>query len=203
MDEVESIFNAIVSLKHRTILMTAYAAGLRVSEVVSLQVIDIDSKRMVIRIDQGKGRRDRYVMLSKRLLPTLREYWQAARPKLYLFPGKKDGRHISTTAVYTACKTAMRDAGLKKNISTHSLRHSFATQLLEHGTDLRTIQILLGHRNLNTTAIYTHVSRKQIESTPSPLDLLEERKRKTKGAEARPKKPRRQTKRTTRRKKAS
>ncbi len=142
-------------------------------------------------------------MLSKSLLVILQEYWKAARPKTYLFPGKKEGRHISTTAVYTACKTAMRDAGLKKNISTHSLRHSFATHLLEHGTDLRTIQILLGHRNLNTTAIYTHVSRKQIESTPSPLDLLEERKRKTKRAEARPKKPRRQTKRTTRRKKAS
>jgi site-specific recombinase XerD len=182
MDEMERFFDALASVKYRAILMTAYSAGLRVSEVVSLRVSDIDSGRMVIRIDQGKGRKDRYVMLSKRLLVVLRAYWKAARPKTYLFPGRKNGAHISTTSVYNACKGAMREARLTKNISTHTLRHSFATHLVEHGTDLRTIQILLGHRNLNTTAIYTHVSRKHIESTPSPLDLLEERKKEKKKA---------------------
>jgi site-specific recombinase XerD len=201
MDEVERVFNAITSLKHRAILMTAYSAGLRVSDVVSLRVSDIDSSRMMIRIDGGKGRRDRYVPLSKHLLVILREYWKAARPKTYLFPGRKEGRHIVTNTVYLACKRAMRDAHLKKNISTHTLRHSFATHLLEHGTDLRTIQILLGHRNLNTTAIYTHVSQKQIESTPSPLDLLQARKQK-KAKAAKPtasKRARRSAKKTTKR----
>ena len=210
MDEVERVFNAITSLKHRAILMTAYAGGLRVSDVVSLMVSDIDSGRMMIRIDGGKGRRDRYVPLAKHLLVILREYWKAARPKTYLFPGRKEGRHIATNTVYLACKRATRDAGLKKKISTHTFRHSFATHLLEHGVDLRTIQILLGHRNLNTTAIYTHVSRKQIESTPSPLDLLQERKQKK--AKAAPAKKARRTvkkitkkttKKTPRRKKAS
>ena len=183
------------------------------SEVVSLRVSDIDSGRMMIRIDGGKGRRDRYVPLAKHLLVIFREYWKAARPKTYLFPGRKEGRHIVTTTVYRRCKQAMIDAHLKKNISTHTLRHSFATHLLEYGTDLRTIQILLGHRNLNTTAVYTHVSRKQIESTPSPLDLLYERKQKKAKAvkAASSKKARRSarktskktTKKTPRRKKAS
>jgi len=213
MDEVERVFNAITSLKHRAILMTAYAGGLRVSDVVSLRVSDIDSGRMMIRIDGGKGRRDRYVPLAKYLLVILREYWKAARPKAYLFPGSKEGRHLGTNTVWQACKQAMRDAGLKKNISTHTFRHSFATHLLEHGVDLRTIQILLGHRNLNTTAVYMHVSRKQIESTPSPLDLLQEHKqKKAKAVKATPaKKARRSAKKTTkkttkktpRRKKAS
>ena len=203
MDEVERVFNAMVSLKHRAILMTAYAAGLRVSEVVSLRVSDIDSGRMMMRIDQGKGRKDRYVPLANHLLVILREYWKAARPKEYLFPGKKEGRHITPNTAYLACKRAMRDAGIKKDCATHSLRHSFATHLLEYGTDLRTIQILLGHRNLNTTAVYTHVSRKQIESTPSPLDLLQERKQKAKAAKSPSNKVRRRANKTPRRKKAS
>jgi site-specific recombinase XerD len=135
---------------------------------------------MMIRIDQGKGRKDRYVPLAKRLLVVLREYWKAARPEGYLFPGRKPGRHLSETTVYGICKRAAKDAGLKKNIYTHTLRHSFATHHLENGTDVRTIQVLLGHKNLNTTAVYTHVSNKQIESATSPLDLLEDRKQKAK-----------------------
>jgi site-specific recombinase XerD len=177
MDEVDRFFDALHSLKHRAILMTAYAAGLRVSEVIALRVTDVDSQRMVIRVDQGKGRKDRYVPLANRLLVVLREYWKAARPENFLFPGRGKSGHITRTSVNLAVKRAMREAKLTKNISPHTLRHSFATHLLENGTDLRTIQVLLGHRSLKTTAIYTHVSRKQIESTRSPLDLLEERKR--------------------------
>ena len=177
MDEVERFFEALVSLKHRATLMTAYSAGLRVSEVVSLRVTDIDSERMVIRVDQGKGRKERYVPLSKHLLVVLREYWKAARPDDYLFPGRGKSGHLSAHAVQDACKHAAREAGLKKTTTPHTLRHSFATHLLEDGNDLRTIQLLLGHRNLNTTATYTHVSRKHLETTASPLDLLEARKK--------------------------
>jgi integrase/recombinase XerD len=176
MDEVERFFEALVSLKHRATLMTAYSAGLRVSEVVSLRVTDIDSARMVIRVDQGKGRKDRYVPLAKHLLLVLREYWKAARPGDYLFPGRGKSGHLTVNAVQGACRRAAREAGLKKAASPHTLRHSFATHLLEDGTDLRTIQLLLGHRNLNTTATYTHVSRKHLETTASPLDVLEARK---------------------------
>ena len=158
MDEVERFFLALGSLKYRAIFMTAYAGGLRVSEVVSLRVTNIDSERMVIRIVQSKGRKDRYVMLSKRLLVVLREYWQAALPKDYLFPGRKLGSHLAPNTVWGVCKRAMAESGITKNIFTHTMRHSFATHLLENRTDLRTIQILLGHRNLNTTAVYTHVS---------------------------------------------
>lgn len=196
MNEVGCFFDALKSLKHTAILMTEYATGLRVSEVVSLRVSDIDSERMVVRVDQGKGRKARYVPLSKRLLVVLREYWKAARPKDYLFPGRKPGRHISEGAVYMACKRAARDAGLKKNVATHTLRHSFATHHLENGTNLRIIQLLLGHKNLNTTAVYTHVSCKEIQSATSPLDLLEDRKKKTNGKRRNAKSSLRQTKGT-------
>jgi site-specific recombinase XerD len=177
MDEVDRFFDALESLKHRAILMTAYGAGLRVSEVVALRVTDIDSERMMIRVFQGKGRKDRYVMLGREVLAVLREYWKAARPKDFLFPGRGKSGHITTSVVHRAVKRAMHKAGLTKNISTHTLRHSFATHLLENGTDLRIIQMLLGHRSLKTTAVYTHVSRKRLESTRSPLDLLKERKK--------------------------
>jgi site-specific recombinase XerD len=179
MDEIERFFKALESRKHRAIFMTAYAAGLRVSEVVALRVTDIDSQRMVLRVDQGKGRKDRYVMLSPRLLLVLRAYWKAARPTTFLFPGGRWGKHpkpITTHSVYNACKRAMRNAQITKNISTHTMRHSFATHLLENGTDVRTIQILLGHRHLNTTAVYMHVSQQKIGATRSPLDLLHEQK---------------------------
>jgi integrase/recombinase XerD len=171
-DEVAQFFEAIDSLKHRAILMTAYAAGLRVSEVVSLRIDDIDSRRMVIRIRQAKGRKDRYVMLSPRLLAILREYWKAARPTQFLFPGDVPDRPITPRTVQKACRGAQEAAGLGKCVRVHTLRHSFATHLLEAGTNIRIIQILLGHRSLRTTAVYTHVSTAALEATRSPLDRL-------------------------------
>src|SRR3954447_25721632 len=179
LDEVTRFFQAITSLRHRAILMTAYAAGLRISEVLALRVDDIDSQRMVIRIRQAKGSEDRYVMLSPRLLTLLREYWRARRrhevdqPSPWLFPGNVPGRPITDGAVYDACQAACLAAGLDKHVTVHTLRHSFATHLLENGTDLRTIQILLGHRSLNTTARYLHVATAALQSTRSPLDRLD------------------------------
>jgi site-specific recombinase XerD len=172
LEEVTRLFAAIIGLKHRAILMTTYAAGLRISEVVSLRVDDIDSQRMVIRVRQAKGHRDRYVMLSPRLLALLREYWKVARPAEWLFPGDIPGRPLTTSTVYRVCVQAARDAGLGKHVTVHTLRHSFATHLLEAGTDIRTIQVLLGHRNLKTTAVYTDVSPIAVETTRSPLDRL-------------------------------
>jgi len=171
-DEVAQFFGAISRPKHRAILMTAYAAGLRVSEVVSLHVEDIDSRRMVIHIRQAKGRKDRYVMLSPRLLAILREYWKAARPTQFLFPGNVPDRPITPRTVQRACRNAQEAAGLGKRVRVHTLRHSFATHLLEAGTNIRIIQILLGHRSLRTTAVYTHVSTAALEATQSPLDRL-------------------------------
>ena len=171
-DEVAQFFEAIDSLKYRAILMTAYAAGLRVSEVVSLRVDDIDSRQMLIRIRQAKGQKDRYVMLSPRLLAILREYWRAARPTQFLFPGNAPDRPITPRTVQRACRDAQEAAGLGKRVRVHTLRHSFATHLLEAGTNIRVIQILLGHRSLRTTAVYTHVSTAALEATQSPLDRL-------------------------------
>jgi integrase/recombinase XerD len=178
MDEVTRFFEAITSLRHRAILMTAYAAGLRISEVLALRVDDIDSQRMVIRLREAKGSKDRYTMLSPRLLTLLREYWKAHRrrkvyqPSPWLFPGNVPGQPITDGAVYEACEKACQAAGLEKHVTVHTLRHSFATHLLEAGTDLRTIQILLGHRSLNTTARYLHVATAALQSTRSPLDRL-------------------------------
>jgi integrase/recombinase XerD len=171
--EVTQFLGAITSIKHRAILVTAYAAGLRVSEIVALQVADIDSRRMVIRIRQGKGHKDREVMLSPRLLAVLREYWKAVRPKHWLFPGKIPNRPLTAKSVWCACVKAGRDAGLDKHVTVRALRHSFATHLLENGTNIRTIQLLLGHRSLRTTAVYTHVSAGTLQATQSPLDRLE------------------------------
>jgi integrase/recombinase XerD len=170
--EVTLFFGAIPGLKHRALLMTAYAAGLRVSEVVALRVDDIDSQRMVIRVRQAKGRKDRYVMLSPRLLAILREYWKAARPTGYLFPGQDPEKPLNAATVHQACRNACQAAGLDKHVTVHTLRHSFATHLLEAGTNIRTIQILLGHSSLRTTAVYTHVSAATLEATQSPLDRL-------------------------------
>jgi site-specific recombinase XerD len=172
LDETARFFAAILSVKHRAILMTAYAAGLRLSEVVGLRVEDIDSQRMVIRVRQGKGRKDRNVMLSPRLLTLLREYWKAAKPTDWLFPGEVPGNPITDGSVNRICAQAARAAGLGKHVTVHTLRHSFATHLLEGGTNIRTIQMLLGHRNLKTTAIYTHVSPTAVEATQSPLEQL-------------------------------
>ena len=153
-------------------LTTAYAAGLRASEAASLKVGDIDSSRMVIRIEQGKGGRDRYVMLSAQLLNLLRSYWRMARPVHWLFPGRDPEHPIHPVALHAACRSACAASGLDKRVTVHTLRHSFATHLLESGTDIRIIQALLGHRNVNTTARYTHVSTSTIHSTVSPLDRL-------------------------------
>jgi integrase/recombinase XerD len=171
-DEVQRFFAAISSFKHRMILMTAYAAGLRISEVVALEVTDIDSQRMVIRVCQGKRKKDRYTILSPVLLQMLRHYWVAVRPARYLFPGRALDRPMSVSAVQRICKSAQAKAGIDKTVTPHTLRHSFATHLLEAGTDLRVIQALLGHASPRTTALYTHVSTKLIGQTQSPLDLL-------------------------------
>jgi integrase/recombinase XerD len=173
LEEVTRFFGAIIGVKHRAILMTAYAAGLRISEVVALRVEDIDSKRMVLRVRQGKGRKDRNVMLSPRLLTLLREYWKIARPTDWLFPGQVLGHPITVGTVHRICVQAAQAAGLDKHVTVHTLRHSFATHLLEAGTNIRTIQMLLGHRNIKTTAVYTHISPIALETTRSPLDQLD------------------------------
>jgi integrase/recombinase XerD len=172
-DELVRFFAAIANLKHRALLMTAYAAGLRISEVARLRVADIDSARMVIRVYRGKGQKDRYVMLSPRLLEILRAYWKAARPGDFLFPGAGPDRPITTGSVRKVCSRARLAAGLDKPVTVRALRHSFATHLLESGTDLRTIQVLMGHRSFNTTARYVHVATASLPSTRSPLDRLD------------------------------
>jgi len=171
-EEVMHFLNAITNHKHRAILMTAYAAGLRVSEATHLKVTDIDSQRMMLRVEQGKGMKDRYVMLSPRLLDVLRTYWKSARPTQWMFPGEVPGQPITREAVGLACQKARRDSGITKPITPHSLRHAFATHLLESGADLRTIQLLLGHRSLATTARYLKVATTTVCSTASPFDLL-------------------------------
>jgi integrase/recombinase XerD len=172
-NEVQRFFAAVSSFKHRMILMTAYAAGLRISEVVHLETTDIDSQRMVIRVHQGKRKKDRYTMLSPALLQMLRHYWVAARPARYLFPGQSLDRPMSASVVQRLCKAAQVRAGIDKAVTPHTLRHSFATHLLEAGTDLRVIQALLGHSSPRTTALYTHVSTQLIGRTKSPLDALD------------------------------
>ena len=171
-EEVMHFLESIGNRKHRAILMTAYAAGLRVSEAIHLKATDIDSQRMMLRVDQGKGRKDRYVMLSPRLLNELRAYWKAVHPTLWLFPGDRPGQPITRTAVELACRKAHRASGISKPITPHSLRHAFATHLLESGADLRTIQLLLGHRSLATTSRYLKVATTTVCATISPFDLL-------------------------------
>jgi integrase/recombinase XerD len=171
-EEVSRFFENLPNLKHRALIMTAYATGMRVSEVVSLRVADIESDRMMIRIDQGKGRKDRYVMLSPNLLELLRAYWKVARPTDWLFPGRRTGTHLTAKRALQVSLKAGAAAGLSKRATVRALRHSFATHLLEAGANIRIIQMLLGHRSLRTTAIYTHVSLSTICSTSSPLDQL-------------------------------
>lgn len=171
-EEVTLFLASVGNLKHRTILMTIYATGLRVSEATHLKVTDVDSQRMVIRVDQGKGNKDRYVMLSPRLLEALRSYWTVVRPQLWLFPGDILGRPITRDAVGQACQKAHRACGITKPITPHSLRHAFATHLLESGTDVRRIQLLLGHRSLATTSRYLKIATSTVCATSSPLDLL-------------------------------
>src|ERR1700746_416806 len=171
-EEVVAFLEAVPSLKARTALTTAYAAGLRASETVGLKVADIDSGRMVIRVEHGKGGKDRTVMLSAQLLGILRTYWRLTRPQHWLFPGRDETKPSDVQVFHAARRSACAAAGLGKRVTVHTLRHSFATHLLENGTDIRIIQVLLGHNNLATTARYTQVSRKIIAQTPSPLDRL-------------------------------
>jgi integrase/recombinase XerD len=171
-EEVVGFLACVASTKHRAILTTIYASGLRVSEAVQLRPADIDSSRMVLRVDQGKGGKDRYVMLSPRLLEVLRDYWRIERPKLWLFPGDGAGRHITKNAVEQACQKAQRAVGIDKPVTPHSLRHAFAAHLLEAGTDVRRIQLLLGHRSLATTSRYLKIATSSLCATVSPFDQL-------------------------------
>ena len=174
VEEARRFLGSIANLKHRAALTTAYAAGLRVSEVVGLRVGDVDSQRMVIHVRQGKGRKDRMVMLSTQLLALLRVYVRAVRPGEWLFPGAVPARPLTVRSLQQACAKAARVSGLQKPVSVHTLRHSFATHLLEAGTDLRAIQTLLGHGSVRTTQRYTHVSTLRLQSIRSPLDLAAE-----------------------------
>jgi integrase/recombinase XerD len=171
--ELSALFKTVSNIKHKAILMTAYSAGLRVSEVVHLRISDIDSQRKVIRVAQGKGRKDRYVPLSEALLPILREYWKVARPTEWLFPGQNPTLPLTRSSVGLVFRKAKKRAGITKNVTVHSMRHCFATHLLEKGTDIRTIQRLLGHRSLSSTQIYTHVAENYVNQAGSPLDTLE------------------------------
>lgn len=171
-EEVVHFLESVKPPKPRTILTTCYAAGLRISEAVQLTISAIDSQRMVLRVEQGKGQKDRDVMLSPKLLEILREWWKVTRPRHWLFPGAVPSRHISKDAVELACQQARRRSRIPKPITPHSLRHSFAVHLLETGTDVRTIQLLLGHRSLATTARYLRIATTKVCSTASPLDLL-------------------------------
>ena len=173
-EEVLAFFDHIPSIKYRAALMTCYGAGLRVSEAVALKVADIDSQRMLLRIEQGKGQKDRYAMLSPRLVDVLRRYYRAVRPQgEYLFPSWRKEHHLGTTSLQLACREAALRAGIHKRVTVHTLRHSFATHLLENGTDIRIIQVLLGHSRIDTTARYAAVSPQVVAATVSPLDNLD------------------------------
>jgi len=176
-DEVARLIDAAYTPYHRVLLMTLYGTGVRRAELTHLKVSDIDSQRMVIHVQGGKGRKDRDVMLSPKLLGALREHWRGLRrkPSIWLFPGNRwhtGDQPIDAKAVWQACKQAARRAGIDKEVHPHTLRHCFATHLLEAGADLRTIQVLLGHRDLEETTIYLHLSQRHLNATASPLDSL-------------------------------
>jgi len=171
-EEVVQFLDCVKKPKHRTILTTCYAAGLRISEAVRLTISAIDSQRMVLRIEQGKGQKDRYVMLSPTLLEILRDWWRVNRPRHWLFPGNRPDHPITRSAVEQECQKVHQRCRIPKPITPHSLRHAFAVHLLEAGTDVRTIQLLLGHRSLATTARYLRIAATKVCSTASPLDLL-------------------------------
>jgi integrase/recombinase XerD len=171
-DEVARFLAAVANLKHRMVLTVCYATGLRISEAVRLTPASIDSKRMVIRVEQGKGRKDRYVMLSPKLLGMLRTYRDKTRPGEWLFPGRWPGGPISPLSIDRTCREVRQQCGIGKPVTPHSLRHAFAVHLLEAGTNLRTIQLLLGHRNLSTTARYLMIATDKVCATVSPLESL-------------------------------
>ena len=170
--EVARFLDAAPGLKYKAALSVAYGAGLRAAEVVSLKISDIDSTRMVIRIEQGKGRKDRYVMLSPPLLDLLRDWWRTAQPQGWLFPGRDPINPLTTRQLNRACHAAAEAAGIDKRVSLHTLRHSFATHLLEQKVDIRVIQVLLGHKKLDTTALYSQVATRTIRAVKSPLEHL-------------------------------
>jgi site-specific recombinase XerD len=171
--EVEALFQEVSSIKYRAVLMTTYGAGLRIGEVCRLRTQDIDSRRMLIHVREGKGGDSRYAMLSRRLLAVLRAYWKEIRPAgPYLFPGRRADRPITRETITGVLARAAGRCGLDKRVTPHVLRHSFATHLLESGTDIRTIQVLLGHRSITSTQVYAQVSPGHISRTRSPLDLL-------------------------------
>jgi integrase/recombinase XerD len=171
-EEVARLLNAAPGLKYKAALSAAYGAGLRAAEVVSLKVCDIDSKRMIICVQQGKGRKDRNVMLAASLLDLLRTWWRAARPRGWLFPGRDPVQPMTTRQLNRACHAAAQMAEIDKRVSLHTLRHSFATHLLEQNVDVRVIQVLLGHAKLDTTALYTRVATKTIQQVMSPLEHI-------------------------------
>lgn len=171
--EVARLLATPKRIKTRALLTTCYATGLRVSELVSLQLNDIDSQRMVIRVHQAKGRKDRHAPLSPRLLDLLREYWKDRRPRHYLFPGRDPKRPLESQTVQHNLRKATRQARIEKRITPHVLRHTFATHLLEAGVDLRTIQVVLGHRSLRSTSLYTHISVQNIRKVSMSIDLLD------------------------------
>src|SRR5215471_17275019 len=172
VEEVARLLDAAPGLKYKAALSVAYGAGLRATEVVSLKVADIDSKRMIIRVKQGKGGKDRYVMLSPSLLDLLRAWWRAARPRGWLFPGRAPAQPMTTRQLNRACHAAAQMAEINKRVSPHTLRHSFATHLLEQKVDVRIVQVLLGHSKLDTTALYTRVATKTISEVMSPLEHI-------------------------------
>ena len=177
-EQVSKIINIPKNLKHRLLLMTTYAAGLRASEVKQLKPEHINSERMLIKVENGKGRKDRYTMLSVKLLAELRDYYIKCRPRTYLFPSsfkKRQDKPLSYEAVRCVYEKARKKAGVKRGAGLHTLRHSFATHLLEAGYDIRKIQVLMGHTKLSTTMIYLHVSRETLSKVPSPLDLIDTR----------------------------
>ena len=173
-EEVLRVLAAISSVKYKAIIATAYAAGLRISEVCGLRLADIDSQRMRIHVRSGKGKKDRSVMLGESLLALLRQYYQKVRPQgEYLFPGQKPQRPLSTTAVRQVLRKVIRETGLAKRVTMHTLRHCFATHLLEAGTDIRILQVLLGHSSIRTTLRYTHITDRLVQKLVSPLDMIQ------------------------------
>jgi site-specific recombinase XerD len=174
LSEVKTLLSVTENLKHRAILTITYCAGLRISETARLKVSDIDSKRMMVRVQQGKGGKDRYTILSKTALECLRQYWRAYRPKEWLFEGQKEGTHICLSSIRQIFLEAKKCAGITKPVSPHTLRHSFATHLIEAGTSLHHVQLLLGHRSPTTTTVYLHVSRINLAQVTSPLDSIPE-----------------------------
>lgn len=171
--EVENVLGCVKNLKHRVMLMTTYDGGLRLNEVLHLKVTDVDGQRMMIRVEQGKGNKDRYTVLSKRLLEELRVYWKIYRPTAWLFPGRDPNKPLHETSLQKVFQAALKKAGIRKPASVHTLRHCFATHLLEANVDVRRIQNLMGHKHIQTTMRYMQVTQKHVGSTPGPLDLLE------------------------------